>query len=100
MGSTGAAYWSLRIPDLVLMVLIYALIARMGVDLVVGHERRNGVLTALDRVTRPVVGAVGAITPRAIPTALVTLCAILWLFAARLLLLQGMMLVAMRRGGG
>jgi hypothetical protein len=45
-------------------------------------------MRVLAAITNPVLKAVGAITPRAVPAALVVVFAIMWLLSARILLHQ------------
>jgi hypothetical protein len=45
-------------------------------------------MRVLAAITNPVVKAVGAITPRVVPSALVVVFAIMWLLSARILLHQ------------
>jgi hypothetical protein len=88
-------YWYLNLPSLVLAVFIYLLIGRLGLSLLLRPERP--VMRALAVVTDPVVRTVGAITPRAVPSPLVIVFAIMWLLSARIVLHQ--MLVARRMFG-
>lgn len=85
MPNAGAfTYWYLRIPDLLLSAMIILLFARLLLSPLLG---RSGLLLGpVCAITRPVVATVGAITPRIMPTAGVNLCAIIWLFAARVTL--------------
>ena len=70
---------------------------RFVLDLAFGARGDNVVFRALRWVTNPFVWAVGAITPRVVPGALVTGCAVLWVFAARVVLVQVAAAMAMRR---
>ena len=73
------------------------LIARFVLDLAFGARGDNVVFRALRAVTSPVVRAVGAITPRVVPGRLLSGCALLWIFAARIALVQVAAAMAMRR---
>jgi YggT family protein len=92
--------WYVEGPSLVLRVLSYILIARLCLDLTFGALGNNVVFRALTRLTDPVVRAVGVITPRVVPWPLVTGCAVLWIFAARIALVQVAAALAMRRAMG
>jgi len=85
MPSTSS-YWYFHGPSLLLAALIYLLLARLVLSLLLGGE--NLVMRALAAITDPVVKAVGAITPRVVPSALVVVFAIMWLLSARILLHQ------------
>jgi hypothetical protein len=80
-----------------LVVLTYLLLARLVIDVVFGDRGDNLLLVVLRRVTNPLVRAVGTITPRVVPGPLVTLCALVWVFALRIALVQVMAAMAMRR---
>jgi len=87
-------HWYFRVPDLVLAALVYLLLARLVLSLIL--DRANVAMRTLAAVTGPVVTAVGAITPRIVPPALVLLFAIVWLLAARIVLFQVAMAIGMR----
>lgn len=89
--------WYVQGPSLVLAVLTYCLLARLALDLAFGARGDNMAFRVLRRVTEPVVRAVGAVTPRVVQGPLVTGCAVLWIFAARIALVQVAAAMAMRR---
>jgi uncharacterized membrane protein len=89
--------WYVEGPSLVLAVLSYVLIVRLVLDLTFGALGNNVVVRALRWLTDPVVRAVGMITPRVVPRPLVTGCAVLWIFALRITLVQVAAAMAMRR---
>jgi len=89
--------WFVEASSLVLAVLSYVLMVRLVLDLTFGALGNNVVLRALRWLTDPVVRAVGVITPRVVPRALVTGCAVLWIFAVRITLVQVAAAMAMRR---
>ena len=97
MNPSSPVNWHIQGPSLVLEAFSYLLLARLLLDLVLGTRGDNIVFRALRWMTNPVVGAVGAITPRVVPGALVTGCAVLWIFAARIALVQVAAAMAMRR---
>jgi uncharacterized protein YggT (Ycf19 family) len=89
--------WYVQAPGLILAVISYLLIARLALDLVLGSRGDNLAFRALRWVTSPFVRLVGAITPRVVPGALVTACAVVWIFAARVALIQVLAAMSMRR---
>jgi YggT family protein len=89
------AHWPYRIPDLILAVLVYALLARLVLSWLL--DGGNLAMRAVSALTDPVVGAVGIVTPRLVPPRLAMVAAILWLLAARLLLHQVAMAMTLRR---
>ena len=97
MNPSSAVNWYVQGPNLVLAVLSYLLIARLLLDLTFGALGDNAVFRALRWVTNPMVWAVGAVTPRVVPGALVTLCAVVWIIAARIALVQVAAAMVMRR---
>lgn len=80
------AHWYYHVPDLILAVLIWLLLARLVVGLIPGFGSNNVAQRVLRAITEPVVAVVGAITPRLLPPVLVILCAVAWLLAARVAL--------------
>jgi uncharacterized protein YggT (Ycf19 family) len=92
-----ASPWYVQAPSLILAVLSYLLIARLVLDLVFGSRGDNFAFRVLRRVTNPFVRLVGAITPRVVPGALVVACAVVWIFAARIALIQVVAAMSMRR---
>jgi uncharacterized protein YggT (Ycf19 family) len=96
MNPSSPVNWYVQGPSLVLAVLSYLLIARLILDLT-GARGDNVVFRSLRWVTNPVVRAIGTITPRVVPGALVAGCALVWIFAARIALVQVAAAMAMRR---
>jgi uncharacterized protein YggT (Ycf19 family) len=97
MNPSAAPNWYIDTASLVLAALSYLLIVRVLLDLTLGAFGDNGLFRALRRITDPVVGVVGAITPRIVPGALVSSCALLWILAARIVLVQVGAAMSMRR---
>ena len=97
MNPSSPVNWYVQGPSLVLAALSYLLIARLILDLIVGARGDNVVFRALRWVTDPIVRAIGTITPRVVPGALVAGCALVWIFAARIALVQVAAAMAMRR---
>jgi hypothetical protein len=97
MPPSAPVLWLMEGGSLALAVLSYVLIVRLALDLTFGALGNNVAFRALRRVTDPVVRAVGVITPRVVPPPLVTACALLWIFAARIALVQVGAAIALRR---
>jgi hypothetical protein len=100
MNAGSPVDWYVGGASLALAALSYALALRLAVDLAFGTLGNNKVFRALRWVTDPVVRAVGVITPRAVPPPLVAGCALLWIFALRIALVQVAAAMAMRRMTG
>lgn len=94
------AHWQLQVPRLLLALLTYLLIARLLLEGLFGARSDRTIVRGLCRLTNPVVGAVGAITPRVVPEPMLTLCAIVWVLAARMVLVQLSAALLMRRTMG
>jgi hypothetical protein len=97
MLQTLLANWQLQIPSRILALLMYLLLARQVLELVFGTDSQRSIVRVLVLATNPVVRAVGAITPRVVPGALLTGCAIFWVLTARIAVAQLAALMAMRR---
>ena len=97
MNPSSPVNWYVQGPSLVLAVLSYLLIARLILDLTVGARGDNVIFRALRWMTNPIVRAIGTITPRVVPGALVAGCALAWIFAVRIALVQVAAAMAMRR---
>ena len=97
MNPSSPVNWYVQGPSLALAVFSYLLIARLLLDLSFGALGNNVVFRALRSITNPVVSAIGSITPRIVPGPLVTGFAIVWILAARVLLVQVAAAMVMRR---
>ena len=84
--ASSLSYWYFHGPSLLLAALVYLLLARLALWPFVAAG--TPVMRVLATITNPVLKAVGAITPRAVPAALVVVFAIMWLLSARILLHQ------------
>jgi len=80
------AHWYYHIPDLILLALICLLIARLLLMVIRLEESGAFPVRILNGITRPVLGVVGAITPRVMPPAFVIVFAVVWLITLRLAL--------------
>lgn len=88
------AHWYFHLPNLILTVLMYALIVRYILSLLLPADAV--IVRIVNGVTHPVVRGVGAITPRIVPAGGILLFAIVWLFAARIALFLGLVLMGFR----
>ena len=79
-------YWYLQVPSLILLATMLLLLARLVLSLVL--DRGGAVMRLMYAITQPLVATVGAVTPRLVPAAGVIVCAILWLAAARTVLIM------------
>jgi hypothetical protein len=85
MPNAGAfTYWYLQVPNLILWAMITLLALRLLLLPVFGDG--GGLVRPVRAITQPVVATVGAVTPGIVPRAGVMFCAIVWLFALRVLL--------------
>jgi YggT family protein len=80
------AHWYYHVPDVMLAMLMYLLIARLVLSLILRADGDRLAVRALNRITDPVLAGVGAITPRVVPRPLVIAFAVIWLAALRLAL--------------
>ena len=90
------AHWSLEIAGFALALLTYLLLGRLLLD-VTRLPRDRAIVRLVRRLTDPVIRAIGAITPRLVPAALLTPCALVWVLAVRVALVQVGALLALRR---
>jgi uncharacterized protein YggT (Ycf19 family) len=97
MSSGAPVNWYLYGAGLALAAVSYVLIARAVVDLLFGSRGDNALFRGLRWVSAPFVAAARSITPRIVPGALVSTCALLWIFAARIALVQVAAALTMRR---
>ena len=91
------AHWQLQLPRLILALLTYLLLARLVPEVSFGVRSTRRAVRFCRRLTNPVVCAVATITPRVVPDALLTGCAIVWVLAVRVALAQLVAALAMRR---
>jgi hypothetical protein len=90
-------YWYVAAVGLLLAALSYLLIARLVIDLLFPSPTGNLPFRIVRQVSDPVVRVVGAITPLIVPGPLVTACAIAWVFALRISVVQVLAAMAMGR---
>jgi uncharacterized protein YggT (Ycf19 family) len=89
-------HWYFHVPNLILVALIYALIGRCVLSLIFGWHSDRAIMRIFNRITDPVVKVVGAITPRIVPTGLLIVFAVVWLFVARVALFFGLAVMGVR----
>ena len=82
-------YWYFHIPNYLLAVLMYSLIARFILSFAFAADSRNYIFRAFVRLTDPVLALVRPITPRAVPQLVIVLFSVIWLVVARFALLAG-----------
>lgn len=80
------SYWYVQLPNFVLAVLMYTMLARVVLGLMVAPDSPNYIWRFFCRITDPVVSAVATVTPKACPPVVVWLFAVVWLFWLRLFL--------------
>jgi uncharacterized protein YggT (Ycf19 family) len=93
-GSSFLTYWSLYTFHRLLGAALVLLFARLLLLWALGSG--NAPMRLLIAVTSPVTAAVGAITPRIVPSGAVIVFAIVWLLAARLALSVAALMVGVR----
>jgi YggT family protein len=80
-------YWYFHLPNLVLAALMYTTIGRFALNFIFDEHSTNFIWRFFVRITDPVIKLVQYVTPRAVPALFVLLFTVVWLFAARVLLL-------------
>lgn len=94
------AYWWFHLPNLVLAALMYTAIGRFVLTFIFDPESPNYIWRFFLRITDPVLKLVGFVTPQAVPPMVVLLFSIVWLFAARVVLLLAVTLIGVAPSGG
>ena len=82
-------YWYFHIPNYLLAVLMYSLVARFILSFAFAADSRNYIFRAFVRLTDPVLAIVRPITPRAVPLLVMVLFSVMWVLMARFALLAG-----------
>lgn len=88
------AHWYFHVPNLALAALTYTLAGRYILSLFLDDDRV--ILRVFNNVTNPVLGVVGAITPRIVPAGLLIVFAMVWLFVARIALFLVLAMLGIR----
>lgn len=94
MGANLFTHWYLHVPNVILAVLVYLLIARGLLSLVL--DQAGPIVRPIRIVTDPILAVVGFITPRMVPAGLVVVFAIVWLSMVRIALLFAATLLGAR----
>jgi len=89
-------HWFYHLVDLLLAALCYLVIVRLLLSPL--PTANNAMVRAVRALTQPLLVAVGAITPRMVPSPLLLLGALTWLYAARVVLRAGIAATGVRLG--
>ena len=84
--SSLITYWYFHLPNFVLAVLMYTMLARAVLGLMVSPDSPNYIWRFFCQITDPFVRVVAAVTPKACPPVIIWLFAVVWLFWLRLIL--------------
>ena len=84
--STLISYWYVQLPNFILAVVMYTMLARVILGLIVAPDSPNFIWRFFCRITDPAARVVAAITPKACPPVIVWLFAFVWIFWLRLVL--------------
>jgi YggT family protein len=93
-GASLLSHWYFHVPNLILVALIYALIARAVLGAILGSA--NPFTRAFGVVTQPVLSAVGVVTPRIVPPLLLIAFAVVWLLVVRMALIFAVTAMGLR----
>ena len=80
-------YWYFHLPNFVLAVVMYTLLARVLLGLFVDANSPNYIWRFFCRLTDPAVAAIALVTPKATAPVVVWLFGVVWLFWLRVGLL-------------
>lgn len=79
--------WYFHLPNFLLAVLMYTLLARAILGLMVDPDSPNYIWRFFCRITDPFVALVSLVTPKAVPPVVTWLFGFVWLFWLRVALL-------------
>lgn len=79
--------WYFHLPNFLLAVLMYTLLARVLLGLMVDPDSPNYIWRFFCSITDPVVALVSFVTPKAAPPVVIWLFGFVWLFWLRVALL-------------
>jgi YggT family protein len=82
--------WLFQVPNLVIAAIMYTLLGRFLLSLFIPETSEKVIMVVFRQITEPVMVAVRAITPFAVPERVVLLFAFLWLLALRVVLYVGL----------
>jgi hypothetical protein len=86
-GNPIFTYWYFHLPNFILAALMYTAIGRVVLTFVFDDNAPNYIWRFFRLLTDPVIKVVGYLTPRAVPPMFVLMFSIVWLFAARVVVL-------------
>ena len=86
-------YWYFHLPNFVLAVVMYTLLARVLLGLFVDANSPNYIWRFFCRLTDPVVAAIALITPKAAAPVVIWLFGVVWFFWLRVGLLYVFLLL-------
>ena len=86
-------YWYFHLPNFVLAVVMYTLLARVLLGLFVDADSPNYIWRFFCRLTDPVVAAIAPITPKAAAPVVIWLFGVVWFFWLRVGLLYVFLLM-------
>lgn len=81
------SFWYFHLPNFLLAVLMYTLLARVLLGLMVDPDSPNYIWRFFCSITNPVVALVSFATPKAVPPVVIWLFGFVWLFWLRVALL-------------
>jgi hypothetical protein len=86
MMDAQGSFWAYQLPNLVIAMMMYTLIGRFLLSLIYENDSDRVIWRVFKQITDPVVGAVAAMTPLAVPERVLYLFAFIWLFVLRIAL--------------
>jgi hypothetical protein len=86
-------YWYFHLPNFVLAVVMYTLLARVLLGLFVDADSPNYIWRFFCRLTDPMVAAIALVTPKATAPVVIWLFGVVWLFWLRVGLLYVFLLM-------
>jgi hypothetical protein len=86
MTDVQGSFWLFQLPNLIIAMMMYTLIGRFLLSLIYESDSDRVIWRVFKQVSDPVIGAVAAITPAAVPERVLYLFAFIWLFVARIVL--------------
>jgi YggT family protein len=83
-------YWYFHIPNYLLALVMYSLLARFLLSFVFTPDSKNYIYRGFVRVTDPALAVVRPLTPRSVPPLALMLFGAIWLLIARFVLLASL----------
>lgn len=97
------SFWSLwyfNLPNFLLAVVMYTMLARALLGLMVDHDSKNYIWRAFCAITDPVLKIISPVTPKATAPVVLWLFGFVWMFWLRVLLLLAFLSTGLLRIGG